>query len=113
MILEAYAQGGTDRIGGIVSGGSHIIGAKLRKMIETFNKGNIQEAARMQQKYLPLFRIMGQNGRTNPASLLKEAMKMVGYNAGIPRLPLTPGTKEEIAEVRRVMKKLNIINNDW
>lgn len=109
MILEAYAQGGTERIGGIVSGGSHIIGVQLRKMIETFNKGNIQEAAKLQQKYLPLFRIMGQNGRTNPASLLKEAMKMVGYNAGIPRLPLSPGTEEEIAEVRKVMEKLNII----
>jgi len=63
----------------------------------------------MQQKYLPLFRIMGQNGRTNPCSLIKEAMKMLGYKAGIPRLPLTPGTEEEIAEVRKVMKKLGII----
>jgi len=34
---------------------------------------------------------------------------MIGYNAGIPRLPLTPGTEEEIAEVRRVMKELGII----
>jgi 4-hydroxy-tetrahydrodipicolinate synthase len=109
MILEAFAQGGTERIGGIVSGGSHIIGVQLRKMIEMFNKGNIQEAAKMQQKYLPLFRIMGQNGRTNPVSLIKEAMKMVGYNAGIPRLPLTPGTEEEIVEVRKVMEELKII----
>ena len=109
MILEAYAQGGTERIGGIVSGGSHIIGVQLRKMIEMFNQGNIQEAAKMQQKYLPLFRIMGQNGRTNPVSLIKEAMKMVGYNAGIPRLPLTPGTEEEIAEVRKVMEKLQLV----
>jgi 4-hydroxy-tetrahydrodipicolinate synthase len=109
MILEAFAQGGTERIGGIVSGGSHIIGVQLRKMIEMFNQGNIQEAAKMQQKYLPLFRIMGQNGRTNPVSLIKEAMKMVGYNAGIPRLPLTPGTEEEITEVRKVMEKLKII----
>ena len=109
MVLEAYAQGGTERIGGIISGGSHIIGIQLRKMIEMFNEGNVQEAAKMQQKYLPLFRIMGQNGRTNPASLLKEAMKMVGYNAGIPRLPLSPGTEEEIIEVRRVMEKIKII----
>jgi 4-hydroxy-tetrahydrodipicolinate synthase len=109
MILEAFAQGGTERIGGIVSGGSHIIGVQLRKMIEMFNKGNIQEAAKMQQKYLPLFRIMGQNGRTNPVSLIKEAMKMVGYNAGIPRLPLTPGTEEEISKIKKVMEKLRII----
>ena len=109
MVLEAFAQGGAKRIGGIISGASHIIGTQLRKMIEIFNKGNVQEAAEMQQKYLPLFRIMGQNGRFNPCALLKEAMKMVGYNAGIPRLPLTPGTEEEIAEVKKVMEKLNII----
>lgn len=78
-------------------------------MIEMFLGGKVEEAAKMQQKYLPLFRIMGQNGRTNPCSLLKEAMKMVGYNAGIPRLPLTAGTEEEIAEVRKVMNKLGIV----
>ena len=109
MILEAFAQGGTERIGGIISGGSHIIGVQLRNMINMFLDGKVEEAAKMQQKYLPLFRIMGQNGRTNPASLLKEAMKMVGYNAGIPRLPLSLGTEEEIAEVRKVMKQLEII----
>ena len=109
MVLEAYAQGGTKRIGGIISGAAHIIGIQLRKMIEMFNEGNVQEAAKMQQKYFPLFTITGQNGRFNPCALIKEAMKMVGYNAGIPRLPLTPGTEEEIAEVRRVMKELNII----
>jgi len=109
MILEAFAQGGAKRIGGIISGASHIIGVQLRNMINMFLNGKVEEAAKMQQKYLPLFRIMGQNGRTNPCSLIKEAMKMVGYNAGIPRLPLTPGTEEEIAEVRRVMKKIKII----
>ena len=109
MILEAFAQGGTERIGGIVSGGSHIIGVQLRNMINMFLDGKVEEAAKMQQKYLPLFRIMGQSGRTNPVSLIKEAMKMVGYNAGIPRLPLSPGTEEEIVEVRKVMKKLQLI----
>jgi len=109
MILEAFAQGGAKRIGGIISGGSHIIGTRLRNMIEMFLGGKVQEAAKMQQSFLPLFRSWGQNGRSNPCSLLKESMKMVGYNAGIPRLPLTPGTEEEIAEVRKVMKKLNII----
>jgi len=109
MILEAFAQGGAKRIGGIISGASHIIGVQLRNMINMFLNGKVEEAAKMQQKYLPLFRIMGQNGRTNPCSLIKEAMKMVGYKAGIPRLPLSPGTEEEIAEVRKVMKKISII----
>jgi len=109
MILEAYAQGGVKRIGGIISGGSHIIGTRLRNMIEMFLGGKVKEAAEMQQNILPLFRSWGQNGRFNPCSLMKESMKIVGYKAGIPRLPLTPGTEEEIAEVRRVMKRLEII----
>ena len=109
MILEAFAQGGAKRIGGIISGASHIIGVQLRNMINMFLNGKVEEAAKIQQKYLPLFRIMGQNGRTNPCSLIKEAMKMLGYKAGIPRLPLTPGTEEEIAKIRKVMKKLNIM----
>jgi 4-hydroxy-tetrahydrodipicolinate synthase len=109
MILEAFVQGGTERTGGIVSGGAHIIGAQLRDMIDMFLDGKVEEAAKMQQKYLALFRIMGQNGRTNPVSLLKEAMKMLGYNAGIPRLPLSPGTEEEIAKVRKMLEKLQLV----
>ncbi|AZR74477.1 4-hydroxy-tetrahydrodipicolinate synthase [Anoxybacter fermentans] len=109
MVIETFAQGGEQRIGGVVSGGSHLIGEHMRKMIEAFLEGKVQQAAEMQQKFLPLFRVLGQNGRTNPVSLLKEAMKMVGYNAGIPRLPLTPGTEEEKEEIKKVMKKLEII----
>lgn len=109
MVLEAYAQGGAKRIGGVVSGGSHLIGDRIRNMIDAFLSGDVEEAAKMQQSYLPLYRIMGQNGRTNPVCLIKEAMKMIGYNAGIPRLPLTPGTEEEKANVRAVMEQLGIL----
>ena len=109
MILEAFAQGGEKRIGGVVSGGSHLIGDRLRRMIETFLQGYIEAAARMQREFLPLFRSLSAGGRTNPVCLLKDAMKMIGYNAGIPRLPLTPGTEEDIAGVKKIMKALKIL----
>ncbi len=109
MVIEAFAQGGIKRVGGVVSGASHLIGERIREMIETFIRGDVQKAAEMQQRFLPLFRIMGQNKRTNPAALLKEAMKMIGYNAGIPRLPLSQGTEEEKAEVKKIMRKLGIL----
>jgi len=109
MIIEAFAQGGAARIGGIVSGQAHLIGDRLRQMIADFLQGKIEEIARMQQKFLPLFKAMSVNGRVNPAALLKEAMKLVGYNAGIPRLPLTPGTEEEIADIKRIMIDLEIL----
>jgi 4-hydroxy-tetrahydrodipicolinate synthase len=109
MILEAFAQGGEKRIGGVVSGGSHLIGDRLRHMIEIFLEGKIEEAARMQQEFLPLFRVLSPGDRSNPCCLLKDAMRMIGYDAGIPRLPLMPGTKEEIADAEKVMKQLKII----
>lgn len=109
MIIESFAAGGPKRIGGVVSGGSHLIGDRIRKMIDLFIGGNVQEAAEMQQSFLPLFRIMAPSDRSNPVCLLKDAMNMIGYNAGIPRLPLTPGTAEEKAELRKVMEKLSIL----
>lgn len=109
MILEAFAQGGEKRIGGVVSGGSHLIGESLRQMIEIFLEGKVEEAARMQQEFLPLFRALSPGDRYNPACLLKDAMKMIGYNAGIPRLPLTPGTEQELAEVKKIMAELKIL----
>jgi 4-hydroxy-tetrahydrodipicolinate synthase len=109
MVLEAFAQGGQNRIGGVVSGGAHLIGDRIRNMIDTFLKGDIEQAALMQRQLLPLFRSLSAGGRTNPVCLLKDAMRMIGYNAGIPRLPLTPGTKKEVDAVKKIMKDLEII----
>ena len=109
MILEAYAQGGPERIGGVISGASHVIGPMVREMIETFLAGKVSEAAYMQRKIYPLLKIMGQNGRTNPVCLWKEAMKLHGIDAGIPRLPLSKGTAEEVENVKKVMKSMDLI----
>lgn len=109
MVLEAYAQGGPERIGGVISGASHLIGNQVRAMIETFLAGNVAEAAATQRSLLPLFRVMGQNDRTNPAALWKDALRLVGMDAGIPRLPLSRGLPQEVEEVERVLKSLGLI----
>ncbi len=109
MILESYAQGGEQRIGGIVSGASHLIGRQLRDLIHLFLAGNIEQAAVLQRQYYRLFKVMGQSRRVNPVALLKEAMKMVGYPAGFPRSPLSAGSPEEIAAVREVMEGLDLL----
>lgn len=109
MVLEAFAQGANHRIGGVVSGASHIIGERIRLMIETFLNGDVKNAANTQQQFLKLYRSWGQNGRTNPVALLKASMKMVGYDAGIPRLPLSSGTKKEITNVKKIMQELDIL----
>jgi 4-hydroxy-tetrahydrodipicolinate synthase len=109
MILEAFAQGGPERIGGVISGASHVIGHLIREMIDTFLAGKVVEASKMQRKIYPLLKIMGQNGRTNPVCLWKEAIKLYGFDAGLPRLPLSRGSKEEIENVKKVMQSLKLI----
>ncbi|MEX2444836.1 MAG: 4-hydroxy-tetrahydrodipicolinate synthase [Alkalispirochaeta sp.] len=110
MILEAYAQGGAERIGGVISGASHLLGKRIREMIETFLAGDISVAAKEQQRLLPVFRVMGQNNRTNPVALWKEGLRLAGVDAGVPRLPLSRGTKDEIAEIRRVFDSLSLLS---
>ena len=109
MVLEALSQGG-DRIGGFVSGGAHIAGNLIRQMIDLFLSGSVLEAGTLQRKLFNVYRSLGQNQRTNPAALLKGAMKFVGYNAGLPRLPLLPATEEELAVVRHQMEAAGILN---
>lgn len=103
MILEAYAQGGRKRIGGVVSGASHVVGHAIRAMIDTFLAGDVDAAAAMQRKLYPVLKIMGQNGRTNPVCLWKDALRLTGVDAGLPRRPLTPGTPAEVAAVREAL----------
>lgn len=108
MVLESYVQG-YERIGGVISGGAHIAGDLIRKMINNIKEGKVLEASQIQRKLLPLFRSMGQGGRTNPVCLLKDAMRMVGYPSGYPRQPLLPGTLEEVENVRKVMVSIGLL----
>lgn len=109
MILETFAQGGGKRIGGVVSGASHLLGHRIKEMIEDFLSGKVQKAADTQRSIFPLLKVMGQNNRINPVALWKEAMKLGGLDGGVPRLPFTKGTEREITEVRKVMKKLDLL----
>lgn len=109
MILEAYAQGGPDRIGGVISGASHLVGNQIRSMIELFLAGDVVQASTLQRKFFRLFRVMGQNDRTNPAALWKDALRMAGIEAGYPRLPLSAGSDEEKARIRDVLVSLDLL----
>jgi 4-hydroxy-tetrahydrodipicolinate synthase len=108
MILETYAQAG-ERVGGVVSGASHLVGDYIRTMIETFQAGNVVEAAGMQARLYPVLKVMGQHGRTNPAPLWKDAMRIAGVDAGLPRLPLTPASAEELENIRLELERFGAL----
>lgn len=108
MVLESFVQG-YERIGGVISGGSHIAGDQIREMIDKLHEGKVQEASVIQRRLLPLYRVMGQGGRTNPVCLIKDAMRMMGYPAGYPRLPMLRGSEEEVAKVKEMMIKVGVL----
>ncbi|PLS16731.1 4-hydroxy-tetrahydrodipicolinate synthase [Bacillus sp. M6-12] len=88
LTLPVLSIGGT----GIVSVSSHIIGNEMQAMIKAFLQGNLEEAAKLHQKLLPLME--GLFAAPNPGPV-KTAMQIKGIDVGSVRLPLVPLTEQE------------------
>lgn len=106
MVLCGLAQGAA----GVVSGGSHIIGAQMRAMIERFLSGDLAGAREIHLALDPLFKDFCQNGRTNGIPIWKAALNLCGLKVGPPRLPLSPATDAEIAVIRAHLVRLGLLS---
>ncbi len=106
MVLCGLAQGAA----GVVSGGSHIIGAQMRAMIERFLSGDLAGAREIHLALDPLFKDFCQNGRTNGIPIWKAALNLCGLKVGPPRLPLSPATDAEIAVIRGHLIRLGLLS---
>jgi 4-hydroxy-tetrahydrodipicolinate synthase len=104
MVLQVLAQGGV----GVVSGGSHVIGDKVKHMIDLFMKGETLDAANLSLALFRFYQSLNQNGRINPIPILRAAISMSWKDVGSPRLPLLPATEEERAVVRRILADLGV-----
>ncbi|MDR1701754.1 MAG: 4-hydroxy-tetrahydrodipicolinate synthase [Sporomusaceae bacterium] len=102
LTLPVLSVGGT----GIISVASNVIGNEIKAMIDAFVAGNTQKAASINAKILPFFKAIFMT--TNPIPI-KEAVNLIGKNAGPVRLPLVPMTDKEREELIRVMKELGIL----
>jgi len=105
MVLCGMVQGAA----GVVSGGSHVIGDKMRNMIELFLAGKVKEAEKIHQALDPFFKSLGPVGGVNPIPGLKAAIEFMGIPVGPPRLPLVESTKEEKESIKRHLIQLSII----
>ena len=104
MVLQVLAQGGV----GVVSGGSHVIGDRMKQMIDQFMKGDAIGASETSLQLFRFFRTLNQNGRINPIPILRAAISMTWKDIGSPRLPLLPATEAECAVVREVLADLGV-----
>ncbi len=105
MVLCGFVQGAA----GVISGGSHLIGDKMREMINFFLHGQNESALKIHNELDPFFRALAPNGRINPNPVLKAALDIAGHPVGPPRLPLNEATPEERENIKKHLIRLNVI----
>ncbi len=103
LTLPLLAIGGT----GIVSVASHLVGNQIQEMIGAFIEGNNKLATEIHVKLFPLFKALFCT--TNPIPV-KAGLKMIGWDVGGVRLPLTEMPSNLIPTLETAMKELNLIS---
>ncbi|HEU4758354.1 MAG TPA: 4-hydroxy-tetrahydrodipicolinate synthase [Dehalococcoidia bacterium] len=99
LTLPMLAVGGY----GVICVVSHLAGAQMRRLIESFLAGSVEEAAAVHRRLLPLMTVL-MTAAGNPIPI-KYALNALGFRVGPLRLPMVEpdeATGERImAEVRR------------
>lgn len=86
---------------GVVSVASHVVGERIRQMIDLATSGDVAAARKVHQELLPAFD--GMFITSNPIPV-KAALRLLGQPVGPPRLPLVPASDEEIEKVRKALE---------
>ena len=103
MVLQTLPQGAV----GVVSGGSHVIGDLMKRMIQLYVEGDVEEASAMYLEMFPFFQSLAPGNRINPIPVLKTVVTLTsGINLGVPRLPSLGATDAELVAIRRVLEVL-------
>ncbi len=101
MTLPVLSVGGY----GIVSVASHVIGAQMKKLIDAYLAGNVQEAIALNQQCYPYFKGLFNcpHPVPNPVAV-KHALSLRGLPVGGVRLPLVDATEAEKEFLQALMK---------
>lgn len=102
LTLPILAVGGA----GVVSVASHIVGDRIRKMIDAYFAGNVAEAWQENASLFPLFKALFVT--TNPIPV-KYALKLTGFDAGGVRLPLVPPGEKEAQVIQSALKEAGLL----
>ncbi len=92
---------------GVISVLSNVMPEYTHNMVQNFFDGNIQLATKMQLEAIPLIKALF--SEVNPIPV-KAALNLLNYQYGIPRLPLTPMSKEKELILKNELLKLKQSN---
>ena len=96
QIIPILSLGGK----GVISVLSNIKPKYTHDMCKKYFNGNIKEAAKMQLDAIPLIKALF--SEVNPIPV-KAALNIIGYNYGIPRLPLIEASEEAKEMLRKTL----------
>lgn len=91
---------------GVVSVASHVVGPRIKEMVNAFMAGNVTLATQIHLQLYPIFK--GLFITTNPVPV-KTALNMLGFQAGAPRLPLVEATPAEKESIKKALAELKLL----
>ncbi len=91
---------------GVVSVASHLVGDRIRQMMDLVMTGDIPAARKIHEELTPLFNALFITSNPIP---VKTALQMLGHAVGPPRLPLVPATTEERARIEKALQDAGLL----
>ena len=100
QILPILSLGGK----GVISVLSNVKPKLTHNIVQNFLDGNIEKAKELQLKAIPLIKALF--SEVNPIPV-KAALNILGYNFGVPRLPLVPMTEKGVENLKNELLRLD------
>jgi 4-hydroxy-tetrahydrodipicolinate synthase len=91
---------------GMVSVIGHVVGDRLRALVEAVDAGDLAAARAVHTELLPLHRAMSAIG--GGVIFAKTALRLTGLDVGDPRLPLPPASPEQTARLAEVLRGVGL-----
>jgi 4-hydroxy-tetrahydrodipicolinate synthase len=103
QILPAIAVGGY----GVVSVTAHVVCKEIKKMIDSYLNGNIDEAVKIHLKLIDITEKAFMTANPIP---IKAALNILGINVGQTRLPLAAPSEDVINALKGSLTELGLIS---
>jgi 4-hydroxy-tetrahydrodipicolinate synthase len=91
---------------GVVSVAGHVVGERIRQMIEQLEAGDLASARKLHYELMPVFDALFITSNPIP---LKRAMALIGQPVGPPRLPLIEANEDETTRIEVALKEAGVL----
>lgn len=102
QILPILSLGGI----GVISVLSNILPNSTHELVENFFKGDIENSKQIQLELINLIKLLFTEANPIP---IKKALNLIGFNVGVPRLPLVEASDSLSHQLYEEMKLQKII----